>query len=280
MMDIARRVEHPHRVEPRQDRTASENDLIVRLNRAEVALRARELNFQLVVDSIPAPVAVTSPSGEVEGVNQPTLEYFGKTFEELKGWKASDVVHPDDLQHTIDALMKAHETGQAYNVESRHRRADGIYRWFNVLGLPLRDTEGEILCWFHLLIDIDGRKRAEAQLAGEKRLLEMVASGADLTEVLTELCKFVENTAADCTCGIYLNDWRTTKFRLGAAPSLPASFNDPVEGLMVTPDAGPCGTAALTKSQVVVTDIETDPRFQSATIRPLLLAHGLRSHWS
>ena len=109
MIDIARGVEHPHRVEPRQDRTASENDLIVRLNRAEVALRARELNFQLVVDSIPAPVAVTSPSGEVEGVNQPTLEYFGKTFEELKGWKASDVVHPDDLQHTIDAQMKAHE---------------------------------------------------------------------------------------------------------------------------------------------------------------------------
>ena len=125
-------------MEPRPDRTASENDLIVRLKRAEEALRTRDLSFRLIVDSIPAPVAVTSPSGEVEGVNQPTLEYFGKTFEELKGWKASDVVHPDDLQHTIDALMKAHETGQAYNVESRHRRADGIYRWFNVLGLPLR----------------------------------------------------------------------------------------------------------------------------------------------
>jgi PAS domain S-box-containing protein len=169
-------------VKPRQARTANENDLsehdlIVRLNRAEKALRARELNFRLIVDSIPAPVAVTSPSGEVEGVNQPTLEYFGKTFEELKGWKASDIVHPDDLQHTIDAQMKAHETGQAFNVESRNRRADGIYRWFNVLGLPLRDIEGEILCWFHLLIDIDDRKRAEAQLAGEKRLLEMVSVG-------------------------------------------------------------------------------------------------------
>jgi len=34
-------------------------------------------------------------------------------------------------------LMKAHETGQAFNVESRHRRADGIYRWFNVLGFAL-----------------------------------------------------------------------------------------------------------------------------------------------
>src|SRR3977135_3628824 len=159
MMDIARGVEHPHRVGPRPDRTASENDLIVRLNRAEEALRARELNFQLVVDSIPTPVAVTSPSGEIEGVNQPALEYFGKTLVELKGWKASDVIHPDDLQHTIDALMKAHETGQAFNVESRHRRADGIYRWFNVLGLPLRDRGGEILCWLHLLIDIDGPTR-------------------------------------------------------------------------------------------------------------------------
>jgi PAS domain S-box-containing protein len=267
-------------VETRQDKTASENDLIVRLKRAEEALRTRELNFQLVVDSIPAPVAVTSPSGEVEGVNQPTLEYFGKTFEELKGWKASDVVHPDDLQHTIDALMKAHETGQAYNVESRHRRADGIYRWFNVLGLPLRDTEGEILYWFHLLIDIDGRKRAEAQLAGEKRLLEMVASNCPLTDVLTALCKFVEDTSSDCYCGVYLIDWSGSKFRIGAVPSLPATFNDPVDGLTVAPQVGPCGVAALTKTQVIATDLELDPLWQSSAIRPLALAHGIRSHWS
>jgi PAS domain S-box-containing protein len=267
-------------VETRQDKTASENDLLVRLERAEEALRTRELNFQLVVDSIPAPVAVTSPSGEVAGVNQPTLEYFGKTFEELKGWKASDVVHPDDLQHTIDALMKAHETGQAYNVESRHRRADGIYRWFNVLGLPLRDTEGEILYWFHLLIDIDGRKRAEAQLAGEKRLLEMVASNCPLTDVLTALCKFVEDTSSDCYCGVYLIDWSGSKFRIGAVPSLPTTFNDPVDGLTVAPQVGPCGVAALTKTQVIATDLELDPLWQSSAIRPLALAHGIRSHWS
>jgi PAS domain S-box-containing protein len=267
-------------VEPRPDKTASENDLIVRLKRAEEALRTRELNFQLVVDSIPAPVAVTSPSGEVEGVNQPTLEYFGKTIEELKGWKASDVVHPDDLQPTIAALMKAHETGQAYNVESRHRRADGIYRWFNVLGLPFRDTEGDILYWFHLLIDIDARKRAEAQLAGEKRLLEMVASSCPLTDVLTALCKFVEDTSSDCYCGVYLIDWSGSKFRIGAVSSLPATFNDPVDGLTVSPQVGPCGVAALTKTQVIATDLEIDPLWQSSAIRPLALAHGIRSHWS
>src|ERR1700704_6758633 len=248
--------------------------------RAEEALRESERNFNLIVDSIPLPVAVTSPTGEVEALNQPTLEYFGRTFEELKGWKSSDVVHPDDLERTVAAQMEAHKTGSSYNVESRHRRADGVYRWFNVLGLPLRDTEGEILCWFHLLIDIDGRKRAEAQLAGEKRLLEMVASNCPLTDVLTALCKFVEDTSSDCYCGVYLIDWSGSKFRIGAVPSLPATFNDPVDGLTVSPQVGPCGVAALTKTQVIATDLESDPLLPSSAIRPLALAHGLRSHWS
>ena len=264
---------------PELKRTVND-DLVERLAQAEEALRARELSFQLIVDSTPVPVAVTTPSGEVEAVNQLTLDYFGKTFEELRGWKASDVVHPDDLQHTISTQLKAHETGTAYNVESRHRRADGVYRWFNVRGFPLRDNEGQILRWFHLLIDIDDRKRAEAQLAGEKVLLEMVASGSSLDHVLTSLCRFVEYTAADCKCGIYLIDWNGPTFHTGAAPSLPATFNNALEGLSVTASAGPCGLAALTKSQVIAEDFESNPHWQDSLIRPLALRHGIRAQWS
>src|SRR6185295_19471411 len=108
--------------------------------------------------------------------------------------------------------------------------------------------------WFHLLIDIDDRKRAEAQLAGEKVLLEMVASGSSLDHVLTSLCKFVEYTSADCKCAIYLIDWSGPTFHTGAAPSLPATFNDALEGLKVEPAAGPCALAALTGSQVIAED--------------------------
>jgi PAS domain S-box-containing protein len=161
-------------------KTTVSDDLVERLARAEEALRSRELSFQLVVDSTPVPVAVTTPTGEVEAVNQPTLEYFGKTLEELRDWKASDVVHPDDLQHTIATQLKAHETGTAYNVESRHRRADGIYRWFNVRGFPLRDNEGHILRWFHLLIDIDDRKRAQEEA---RRSEAFLAEAQRLTSV-------------------------------------------------------------------------------------------------
>src|SRR6201988_2870728 len=143
---------------------------------AKEVLREGEL-FSLIVESIPVPVAITSPTGEIEALNKPTLDYFGRTFEELKGWKASDVVHPDDLQRTIATQMAAHQAGHSYNVESRHRRADGVYRWFNVLGLPLRDLQGRILCWFILQIDIDDRKRAEAALRESERALRSAIDG-------------------------------------------------------------------------------------------------------
>ena len=267
-------------MDPRQDRTASEDDLIVRLNRAEEALRARKLDFQLIVDSIPAQVAVVSPTGEVETLNQPCLEYFGKTLEELKGWASSDPVHPEDLPHVIEVLTHALETGETYEVEARHRRYDGVYRWFHVRGFPLKDLDGRILRWCVLLTEINDRKRAETQLSGEKRLLEIVASGHPLTDVLTELCKFVETTAGDCKCGVYLIDWSGPTFHVGAAPTLPASFNDPLEGLALTKSAGPCAAAALNKTQAISTDLESDPLWQESLIRPIALAHGLRAQWS
>ena len=150
-------------MDPRLEKRAIDDDLTERLKRAEEALRARELNFQLIVDSIPAQVAVITPTGEVLTLNQPCLEYFGKTLDELKGWASSDPVHPEDLPHVIRVLTHALETGETYEVESRHRRFDGVYRWFHVRGFPLRDTDGSILRWCVLLTDIDDRKRAEAQ---------------------------------------------------------------------------------------------------------------------
>ncbi|WP_181174868.1 PAS domain S-box protein [Mesorhizobium sp. B2-8-9] len=156
------------------------------LRRAKETLRERDLYFQSIVDSIPIPVAVTTPSGEIERLNQPTLDYFGKTLEELKSWKVSEVVHPGDLERTVAAQVEAHRNGRPYNVESRHRRADGIYRWYNVHGLPLRDPQGNILRWLHLLIDIEDRKRAEDALRESERQARAIVDGIPgLVAILT-----------------------------------------------------------------------------------------------
>lgn len=142
---------------------ALEREIVERQRTSEV-LRVRELNLRLLIDSIPAPVAVMTPGGEVESVNQPTLQYFGKTFEELKKWGTSDAVHPDDLPRAIEVWMEAIKTGQPYDIKERLRRFDGVYRWFEVRGFPLRDPDRVILNWCVLLTDVDDRQRAEEAL--------------------------------------------------------------------------------------------------------------------
>ncbi|HEY4379598.1 MAG TPA: PAS domain S-box protein [Acidobacteriaceae bacterium] len=137
---------------------------ITEQKRAERALRGSEPNLRLILDSIPAPAALMTPSGEVETVNEPSLKYFGKTSEDLRKWGTSDAVHPDDLPHAIEIWMEAIRTGEPYLVKQRLRRFDGVYRWFDVRGFPLRDPDGRILNWCVLLTDIDDRERAEEAL--------------------------------------------------------------------------------------------------------------------
>ena len=79
--------------------------------RGEEALRARELSWRQIVDNIPGLVATTGAMGEVEFLNRQTLEYFGKTSEELKDWALIDAVHPDDLPRVIEARQKSIEAG-------------------------------------------------------------------------------------------------------------------------------------------------------------------------
>ena len=141
--------------------------------RGEEALRASELSWRQIVDNIPGLVATTGAMGEVEFLNRQTLEYFGRTNEELKDWALIDAVHPDDLPRVIEARKKSIEAGQIYDIEHRCRRADGVYRWFQVRGLPVRNAEGTITAWYLLLTDIDDRKKAEEALQSNERNLSL-----------------------------------------------------------------------------------------------------------
>ena len=144
--------------------------------RGEEDLRAREFSWRQIVDNIPGLVATTGALGEVEYLNRQTLEYFGKTNEELKDWALIGAVHPDDLPRVIEARKKSIETGQIYEIEHRCRRADGIYRWFQVRGLPVRDTENKVTAWYLLLTDIDDRKKAEEALRSSERNLSQIVN--------------------------------------------------------------------------------------------------------
>src|SRR5690606_11851476 len=108
-----------------------------------------------IVDTLPGLVFTTTAEGEVEFVNPTLLQYFGRSLDELQGWKTSDSVHPDDLLDTYSRWQRGVASGVGYDFEQRLRRADGVYRWFHFRAEPLRDAHGRITRWYGLLTDID-----------------------------------------------------------------------------------------------------------------------------
>jgi PAS domain S-box-containing protein len=117
---------------------------------------------------------------------------------------------------------------------------------------------------------------AEAILVVERRILDMVARGDSLAEILDSLCRFAEGQARGVLASISLLDgdrlWR------GAAPSLPKAYTDAINGAVIGPSAGSCGTAAYRGEPVIVEDIASDPLWSA--YRDLALSHSLRACWS
>ena len=122
------------------------------------------------------------------------------------------------------------------------------------------------------------RKRAEALLSEEKRLLEMIARGNPLSTILDALCRLVEELSKGSLASILLLDPDGHHLWHGAAPSLPKSYTDAIDGGFIGPAAGSFGTAAYRKEPVIVSDIATDPLWTN--YRDLALPHGLRACWS
>jgi formate hydrogenlyase transcriptional activator len=155
--------------------------------RREEVLRASELSWRQLIDNIPGFVTTTGAMGEVHFFNHQTLEYFGKTPEELRDWTRIGIVHPDDLPHEIEAFTKSLETGQILDVETRLRRADGVYRWFQTRGIPVRNEEGTVTSWNILLTDIDDRKRAEEKVRqSEEKLRQSEAELRTITDTVRQ----------------------------------------------------------------------------------------------
>src|SRR5206468_11670787 len=89
--------------------------------------------------------------------------------------------------------------------------------------------------------DVTGARQAESLLAGEKRLLEMVAQGHSLSAVLTALCELFEKLYSGSLTSILLLDSGTRQLWHGAAPNLPANYTESINGGVIGPSAGSCG---------------------------------------
>jgi len=132
--------------------------------------------------------------------------------------------------------------------------------------------------------DPDGALQAGAAslLPATKRILEMIAAGARLTDILTELCAAIDDQNPDMMSIVMLMDPDGQRMWPAAAPRMPGDFVRAISPLMIGENMASCGTAAFRKERVILSDVATDPLMSGipAELRELVLAQGLRAQWS
>ncbi len=86
-----------------------------------------------------------------------------------------DAIHSEDRPGLIQEFTQMFASGDPTEFEARLRRLDGIYRWFQIRGRPLRDRQNRIVRWYVLQTDVDDGKRAEGALNKARTELAHVA---------------------------------------------------------------------------------------------------------
>src|SRR5208282_5005555 len=120
--------------------------------------------------------------------------------------------------------------------------------------------------------DVSTFGRPDSVQAGQDRILELIATGAPLENVLSNLARLTESQAGGI-CSILLLDQEETP-REGAGRHFPRVSSSIPNGIPFGPDARGFNMAACRDEPVVVADFLKDPRWED--YRELVSRYGLR----
>jgi len=241
-------------------------------DRAQTDLRTSEEKYRDLINASPDAISLMDADGKCLLVNPAGVELAGRPESELIGSSIAETYLPEERHLFKDRVDKLKAEG-AFRFERKFLRKNGEIIPVEVSLSALRGR------YYQAIIrDISQRKWREALLAGENRVLEMVAKGDSLAEILDKLCLLVEEQSSDVLASILLMDPNGKQLRHGAAPNLPKTYTEAIDGAFIGPAVGSCGTAAYRAEQVIVSDIAADPLW--ADFRDLALTHSLRACWS
>ena len=239
---------------------------------AEEKLRKSEEKYRDLIEISPDAIYVVDANGVCILGNRAGADLAGIPREELVGTPVTETYLPEERQLFRERLEQL-KTGGTLRYARTFMRKNGEIVPVEVSVTAIRGGYFQAI-----LRDISKRKQGEALLAGEKRLLEMVAKGDSLSSILDAICGLVEELCSGCLCSILLLDSSGKRLWHGAGPSIPKPYAQAIDGFVIGPNVGSCGSAAYRAEQVIVSDIATDPRWTH--FREDALTNGLRACWS
>jgi diguanylate cyclase (GGDEF)-like protein/PAS domain S-box-containing protein len=235
--------------------------------------------LRTIVDFLPDYLFVKDLASRFVIANRAVAADLGlATAADLIGKTDLDFVKPEIAQQIMADDRRIIETGEPLiDFEELLITSAGVRKWLSTTKLPLRNAAQEIVGIVGMCRDITDRKRSDFLRSGEGRILEMIATDIALEDVLKETIHFIEGQLEGITGSILLLD-EELRLRHGAAPNLPMSYNQAIDGIAIGPSVGSCGTAAFRRETVIVTDVLNDPLW--ADYHQLVAPFGFRSCWS
>jgi PAS domain S-box-containing protein len=135
------------------------------IHERKLAAEERDAQLRSLAEAVPMIVWRARPDGSADYFNSRWTELTGMTLAESANAGWLEALHPDDAVPTAAAWKRAVRSRSPYEMESRFRDArQSGYRWFLARCVPQFDASGQVVCWLGSCMDIDDRKRSEANL--------------------------------------------------------------------------------------------------------------------
>ncbi len=140
--------------------------------RAQRALRDSERLYRAIGESIDFGIWICDPEGRNTYASESFLRLVGLTQEQCSRFGWGNVLHPEDAERTIAAWKECVRTTGTWDIEHRYHGVDGQYHPILARGVPVRDENGQVICWAGINLDISRLKEAEARIRHQNRILE------------------------------------------------------------------------------------------------------------
>lgn len=268
-------LEQPMKIEQGADENSTLNQQL------KEALVESERRFRAIFDHTFQFTWLLKTDGTLLEANQRALDFRGQKRSDVVNhpfWEAPWWSNAPTIQEQLKLGITAAAQGELVRYEVDITGDLDAVMTLDFSLKPFKDETGQVVLLIAEGCDISDRKQVEALLAEQNHILEMIAKGEPLPDVLSIIAQMIEQQIPQCWCSFLLLDKNGVTLRHGAAPSLPDAYNEAIDGLTIGPYAASCGTAAYWGEAVIVEDIESHSVW--ADFRDLALSYGLRACWS
>jgi PAS domain S-box-containing protein len=220
-------------------------------------LERSEGHFRSLIENASDLITIVGPDWTFRYQSPSVARLLGYGPDELVGKPIWSVAHPDDrfaLGRMLQAVLD--EVAARRGREVRFLHKDGTWRVLEGVGTRMTSPDGSPLIVLNSR-DVTERKRAEAREAGQKQVLERLARGGALAEVLDALAETLDEDLGGASAVLVLDDDGAT-LRPIAAPRLPAALRAALETTPVGLQESRCGEAAYRRQRVVVDDVAAE----------------------